>query len=915
MDYDLFISYSRKDNLTNRITELKAKIEADYLAFANEELKCFFDKNEIKGMEDWRHRILEGLKYSHMFLLILTPNYLQSQYCEWEIVEYLKYENARATQGDSIAQIYFVEITGFETPGFIETGKSWLEKISRRERIDLRPWYEDGENSLKDMNVRNHLEELKRSLHHRINRMRRIEKVPGNLPAPNARFVGREREMKLMHESVGLGKFGVMTAIHGVGGLGKTSIAFQYAYAYADFYPGGRWHIGCANETNLAAVLKKLDLDLKVTFTMDEKKDDIRGAKRIINELEILAIKGAEARSGEINPPKPMTLLLLDNVDHPDLIQQPNTDLFTGKDWLKILVTTRFGPVEFGSDETKYALISIDELPLDDALSLIESYQPGGCFRNIEEKEKAKEIVKMLGCFTLAVEVAALYLYERRGQISCADFLELLRREGSISALDIAGSKTKTSLIHTKLITSTLAPTLDILPDSEKLILNYASLLPPDSVPIPWLRALVSKDYPEFATDAEIGLDDPWLSAINHLISLRLLQIAELEDNNFIPRIVRIHRLIQQFLDNRIKEGRDTLLSRLIQFVCLRTDYLHKNWVDKETRWEISPVIACCSSWILKNIADSSYIANQIQWALTNLGYYSDAKDLLVKAIVMEEKIHELTDATLSNYYFNLAAVEYDLGDQQVAKESLIKAIELIVNKYGPDDPSLSPYYSNLSLVEQALGNPEESKRLLKNVIEIDEKFFRLNKPHLALDYSNLATIEHDLGNYTDAKELILKAISIGEDIYDPNHPQLALYYAIYAMLEQALGNFTAAEPYMRKAFEIRKGVYGPNHPERANGMVSLGRLLVDLGQIEEADRLAQEAIEVWKKSDNPNDWRLGKAFWILGLLEARSANFMGAKNHFEKALSFLRLGRAENHPWVCSVKQELERCSKKSDQ
>jgi len=42
MQYDLFSSYSRKDNLTNLVTELKERIEAEYLEFAKEELKCFF---------------------------------------------------------------------------------------------------------------------------------------------------------------------------------------------------------------------------------------------------------------------------------------------------------------------------------------------------------------------------------------------------------------------------------------------------------------------------------------------------------------------------------------------------------------------------------------------------------------------------------------------------------------------------------------------------------------------------------------------------------------------------------------------------------------------------------------------------------------------------------------------------------
>jgi hypothetical protein len=47
MPYDLFISYSRKDNVNNRVTELKNQIETDYLEFTKEPLNCFFDQEEI----------------------------------------------------------------------------------------------------------------------------------------------------------------------------------------------------------------------------------------------------------------------------------------------------------------------------------------------------------------------------------------------------------------------------------------------------------------------------------------------------------------------------------------------------------------------------------------------------------------------------------------------------------------------------------------------------------------------------------------------------------------------------------------------------------------------------------------------------------------------------------------------------
>jgi hypothetical protein len=75
--------------------------------------------------------------------------------------------------------------------------------------------------------------------------LRNIARAPGNLHGHNPRFLGREQEMKRLHEAAGLGRMNVITALQGLGGLGKTALAIQYAYAYADRYPGGRWHIGC----------------------------------------------------------------------------------------------------------------------------------------------------------------------------------------------------------------------------------------------------------------------------------------------------------------------------------------------------------------------------------------------------------------------------------------------------------------------------------------------------------------------------------------------------------------------------------------------------------------------------------------------------------------------------------------------
>lgn len=57
MAYDLFISYSRRDNALGRITELVERIKQDFASFVGmqgRKLHVFFGQDEIHGMAGWR---------------------------------------------------------------------------------------------------------------------------------------------------------------------------------------------------------------------------------------------------------------------------------------------------------------------------------------------------------------------------------------------------------------------------------------------------------------------------------------------------------------------------------------------------------------------------------------------------------------------------------------------------------------------------------------------------------------------------------------------------------------------------------------------------------------------------------------------------------------------------------------------
>ena len=85
---------------------------------------------------------------------------------------------------------------------------------------------------------------------------------------------------------------------------------------------------------------------------------------------------------------------------------------------------------------------------------------------------------------------------------------------------------------------------VDALP-AERTALDYAALLPPDSIPWPWLRALVEQEHPDALTKRQ-GYDDPWQTLRRRLGGLRLLTPGDHVE------IARLHRMVAAHVRARL---------------------------------------------------------------------------------------------------------------------------------------------------------------------------------------------------------------------------------------------------------------------------------------------------------------------------------------------------------------------------
>jgi len=903
MPYDLFISYSRRDNQTGRVTELMAQINADYRTHTGEELRPFFDLAEINAMDDWRNRILGGLRESNLLLLILSPAYLESEYCEWEIVEFLKYENSRAVQGQGVAQVYFVEIPGLDTKDFEQQAAAWVAKVRQRNHVDLRPWFDEGADTLKRADIRTRLEDLERSIFDRLSRLRRIADAPGNLPAHNPRFVGREVEMERLHKAAGLGQYGLLTAVQGLGGMGKTALAIQYAYAYADFYPGGRWLIGCAGQTSLAAAIRSLDSDLGIQFTDEEKRDAIRAAKRVLSVLDERAKSGAAAHAGEKNPPEPRALLLFDNVDAPALLQPPHTDLLSGRKWLHIIATTRLAPYEFGIDEERLCHLAVDELPEEDAVRLIENYQPQGRFPDETERAAAHEIVRLLCGFPLAVEVVAVHLAERKNRVSCAAILQRLRNEG----VDDIARQTKGALPHAeRLVSATLLPTLEALEAEENKVLIFAALLPPDSVALPWLRALVAKEHPELRVDAEAGYDDPWLCIVNHLVGLRLLQVIEWNDDGLTPRLCRMHRLIQTVVKQRVGGDLSALDNDVMEMVKGRAEFLEEGWLDWNNRWEIHPLSAYAWQAIEAGAVEAPYLVSIAARCLQELVDYARAEPLFRSALEISIQSfggdHTYTSAALGN----LALLLKVTNKMREAEPLFRRALAISEESYGPNHPEVATTLINLALLLKDTNRLVEAEHLFRRALAILEENYEPNHPNVAITLNGLALLLNDTNRLVEAEPLFRHALAIDEENYGSNHPEVAAVLNNLALLLQNTNRLMEAEPLFRRALDIWEEYYGEVHPHVASALGNLGTLLARTNRMEEAEQLERRALGINEKIFGSNHLAVALNLNSLAILLQDTNRLVEAEPLLLRALEINEESYGSNHPIVATFLNNL---------
>ena len=151
--------------------------------------------------------------------------------------------------------------------------------------------------------------------------------------------------------------------MHGIGGIGKSSLAREYAYCYRPEYLGGQFEI------DLSSIHTRKALEEEVIAIAKDKL----GAD--INELwshqrQLQAARDTFAHIGTQN----RILLILDNLNESDaaLVSAAAKDTsLPSPESTDIVITTRIGRQELGDIQT----VTVERLSASEALDVLLQYQ------------------------------------------------------------------------------------------------------------------------------------------------------------------------------------------------------------------------------------------------------------------------------------------------------------------------------------------------------------------------------------------------------------------------------------------------------------------------------------------------------------------------------------------------------------
>jgi tetratricopeptide (TPR) repeat protein len=810
MAYEVFISYSHRDQalrteLDKHLSNLKRQ----------NVITSWYDGDIIPGAE-WEPEIMKRLKRAQIILLLVSADFMASDFCHSiEMKEAIARHDANqarvipillrpsAWKGAPFAKLQALPSEGKAVTSWANHDEAFVDIAEGIQRV---------------------VEELSGTTSVGVAQLS-IRNVPY---ARNPLFTGREDVLKRLHTALKAGKTTALTqpqAISGLGGIGKTQTAVEYAYRYQDDYQAILWIKAESSDSlisDFVSIATLLDLPQKQE---QEQHRIVEAVKRWFQD-----------NTG--------WLLIFDNADDLAMVQGFLPSGSKGH----ILLTTRAHAtgriaqrIEVAKMEQKEgALFLLHRTTLLDAKAAIKHATRA-------DQQTAREIVQAMDGLPLALDQAGAYIEET----SCGlqGYLQLYQAQGT----HLLKERGELVTDHPDPVATTWSLSFKNVEQANAAaaeLLRFCAFLAPDAIP----EELFAESAADLGPTLEPVAEDPsrFNAAIKELLKYSLVH------RDPETKTLSIHRLVQEVLKDQMDAETQRLwVERAVRAVSGVFPFPeYPNW-DRCRRYLLhaQACSALIEQWKLL-FTEAASLLNCVGYYLWQRGEYKQIESLHQRALAIREEALGAEHADTGNSLAHLAFFYRSQGKYEQAEPLLQRALANRERVLGPDHPNTATSLNNLASLYQAQGKYEQAEPLYQRALAIDEKVYGPDHPEVATDLNNLAGLYDSQGKYEQAEQLHQHALTIRERMLGPEHPDTAGSLNNLAGLYDSQGKYEQAEPLYQRALAICERMLGPDHPNTAQSLNNLALLYKNQGKYEQAEPLYQRALAIRERvlgPDHPN--------------------------------------------------------------
>jgi tetratricopeptide (TPR) repeat protein/predicted MPP superfamily phosphohydrolase len=633
--------------------------------------------------------------------------------------------------------------------------------------------------------------------------------------------VGRDEALQEVRRQLTEGKrtaIGHTAAFQGLGGLGKTQLAVEYATAFRDEYPKG-----------IIWIHADQDIDAQLIRIAT-------GAAWISPQSDhavILDIARNRLRTFS------RCLIIFDNVEDSTHIEPylPEPDAQP-----HILITSRTTQRDFVPIE-----LHLLDKDLSRELLLKESRRDENSLSE-EEQSAAEQIAESLGGLPLAIEIAGAYLSHLP---SCRfqDYLAILQSNIQTA---LRGELLSSYTRHEQDIFRTLQISGQVFTEAPLLekILKVLAWSGSSFMGLSLMSAILGEQESALYHPLQLG------------ISLRLLNRDKQSERYEIHRLLRRVHQMQFTLDAE----RDW-----VGDACQRLG----DWFDKR-RKEFTELavfeaeIDHLKSWLIhaSNYPFPQHII-RLSWLQAyppyHWGHYREAHRLVYNAFQMVEK-HPDTDVALqANVLNDLGSTYGYLGNNLEALGYLERALEIRRKLFGEEHLHTAESLNNVGNIYSELGRNRDALRYHDRALEIRRKLFGEEHPHTAQSLNSIGAIYRELGNNQKALRYHDRALGIRLKLFGEEHPDTAESLNNVGDIYSKFGKNQEALKYHERALEIRRKLFGEEHPHTAESFNDVGNIYSKFSKNQEALRYYERALGIRRKLFGEEHPSMSESFNNIG--------------------------------------------------